>query len=241
MYLIFMILAANFQDIMFPVLMVLAIIIFGFLSYYLGRKQTILRKFSKFNLRSINQFKNNELTKITGKVLHVHEPFVAPFTKRKCVIYYIKIEQKKSSGKNSYWKTLVEEEKVQDFFIKVEGEVVMVKPVKEPKNYYNYLVEDKSVSSGFLNNPTPEFKKILNRYNIESETILGFNKTLRYSERILEVGETVTIGGVAKWKSIKEPIKGYSYSKIAALESSVTQKLIITDLPEAKTQKRKRI
>ncbi|APY10771.1 hypothetical protein BWZ22_05725 [Seonamhaeicola sp. S2-3] len=236
-----MILAINFQDIMFPVLMVLAIITVGFLSYYLGRKQTILRKFSKFNLRSINQFKNNELTKITGKVLHVHEPFVAPFSKRKCVIYYIKIEQKKSSGKNSYWKTLVEEENVQDFFIKENDELAIIKPIKKPKNYFNYLVEDKSISSGFLNNPTPEFKKVLNRYNIESETFLGFNKTLRYSERILEVGEMVTIGGIAKWKSIKEPIEGYSYSRIATLESSKTQKLIITDLPEAKTQKRQRI
>ena len=137
-------------------------------------------------------------------------------------------------GKSSHWKTLVEQENIQDFFVEEKGNVVMIKPTKVPKNYFNYLDEDKSIASGFLNDPTPEFKKVLEYYNIESETYFGFNKTLRYSERILEVGETVTVAGIAKWKSVQEPIEGYNYSKIAALESNETQKLIITDLPEAR-------
>ncbi|WP_406685119.1 hypothetical protein N1F78_05180 [Seonamhaeicola sp. MEBiC1930] len=233
-----MILAANTEEIIFPVLIITGFIIFGFCTYYFGRKQTILRKFSKFQFKSISQFRSNELTKITGKVLHVHEPFVAPFSKRKCVAYLFKIEQKVSSGKSSHWKTVVEQEDIQDFFIEVNGDVVMIKPVKVPKNYFSYLVEDKSINSGFLNDPTPEFKKILDYYNVESENFLGFNKTLRYSERILELGEVITVAGIAKWKSVQEPIEGYSYSKIAALESNETQKLIITDLPEARKSRR---
>lgn len=222
------------MDALIPFLIIAGIIIFGISSYYFGRKQTLLRKLSKFNFKHITQFRSNELTKITGKVLHVHEPFVAPFSKRKCVAYVIKIEQKKSSGKNSYWKTLVEQENIQDFFIEDKGEVAIIKPVKIPKNYFNYFEEDKSVSSGFLNDPSPEFKKVLDYHNINSENFLGFNKKLRYSERIIEVGETITVAGIAKWKSVKEPISGYNYSKIAALESSPEHKLIITDLPKAR-------
>lgn len=116
----------------------------------------------------------------------------------------------------------------------------MVKPVKFPKNYKSYLVEDRTVSSGFLNDPTPEFEVLLKQYNVSSETFFGFNKTLRYSERILEVGETVTVGGIAKWKAVDTAINGYNYSKIAALESSKEQKLIITDLPDARVEKRQR-
>ncbi|RED45698.1 hypothetical protein [Seonamhaeicola aphaedonensis] len=233
-----MILANNTVDVIFPILIISGFIIFGFSIYYFGRKQTVLRNLSKFQFKSIPQFKYNELTKITGKVLHVHEPFVAPFSKRKCVAYLFKIEQKVSSGKHSRWKALVKQEDIQDFFIEENGEVVMIKPVKVPKNYFNYLDEDKSISSGFLNDPTPEFKKVLDYYNIDSENYFGFNKTLRYSERIIEVGEIVTVAGIAKWKSLQEPIEGYNYSKIAALESNDNQKLIITDLPEARKSRK---
>lgn len=39
-------------------------------------------------------------------------------------------------------------------------------------------------------------------------------------------------------ESLKVPIEGYNYSKIAALESTINQKLIITDLPNIKSKKR---
>ncbi|MCF7567376.1 E3 ubiquitin ligase family protein [Sabulilitoribacter arenilitoris] len=179
-------------------------------------------------------FKTDELTKVTGKVLHVHEPFVMPYSKRKCVAYLFKIERKVRTGKHSRWKTLIEKEDIQDFFIEKNGEVVIVKPRKSPKNYYGYLVEDTSISSGTFNDPTPEFKKVLDDFGIESENWFGFNKTLRYTERIIEVGEVITVGGVAKWKAIDKSVSGYENSKIATLESSGNQKIIITDLISAR-------
>lgn len=219
-----------------PVLIVVVV----FLVIYFNKKNVIIRKLSKFKFKRITQFRTNELTKLSGKVLQVQEPFVSPFSKRKCVAYIFEVKQKVSSGKNSHWKTLLKKEDIQDFFVEKDGELVMVKPSLEMSNYYSYMVEDKSVSSGTFNNPTPEFKKVLDDFGIESETWLGFNKTLKYSERIIEIGETVTVGGLAKWKVLKEPIKGYNYSKIAALESNDKQKLIITDLPRAKEVKRKK-
>ena len=228
-------------EILMPFIIIAIIITIGILVYYFSKKQVILRQLSKFKFKDALQFRTNEPTKITGKVLHVHEPFIAPFSKRKCVAFEFKIRQKKGSGKNSYWKTLVEKEDIQDFFIEKKGEVVMIKPAKFPKNYKSYLVEDRSVSSGFLNDPTPEFEAVLNQYGIASENYFGFNKTLRYSERILEVGEIVTVAGIAKWKALDTAISGYNYSKIAALDSSTEQQLIITDLPKAREQKRARL
>ncbi|GAB1856802.1 hypothetical protein MHTCC0001_16380 [Flavobacteriaceae bacterium MHTCC 0001] len=203
------------------------------LSYVFGKRQILLRELSKLTPKEILQFRTNEPTKVTGKVLHVHEPFVAPFSKRKCVAYEFVIKQKKSTGKNSYWKTIVKEEDIQDFFVEHKGEVAMIKPTKNPKNYKNYFVADGKVSSGIFKNPTPEFKQLLEQYDIKSENFFGFNKALRYTERILEVGETVTVGGIAKWKTLNTTINGYNYSKIAALESTNEQKIVITDLPEA--------
>ncbi|MGC6432035.1 MAG: hypothetical protein ACON5F_13400 [Jejuia sp.] len=223
----------------FPIIIIIAIIGIGFSAYYFGKKQSILRKLSKLKRKDILQFRTNEPSKVTGKVLHVHEPFVAPFSRRKCVAYEFKIQQKKKRGKNSYWKTLIDEKNIQDFFIEQRGEVAMIKPQTNPLNFDIYLVEDKRVTSGFLKDPSPEFQDLLGAYKIESTNILGFNKTLKYTERILEVGETVTVGGIAKWKAVDTTIEGYNYSKIATLESSTEQKIIITDLPDARDERRR--
>lgn len=226
-------------EFLIPIIVITIFITIGFFIYYYSKKRVLLRQLSKLKYSDILQFKTNVPTKTSGKVLHVHKPFVAPFSKRKCVAYQFKIQQKVKRGKNSHWKTLLDEKNIQDFFIEQRGEVAMIKPKANPENFKIYLVEDKKVSSGFLNDPTSEFKNLLDVYGVKPEGVLGFNKTLRYTERILEVGETVTVGGIAKWKALDATIKGYSYSKIAALESNDTQKIIITDLPEAITDRRK--
>lgn len=232
-----MVLKSNFEAFL-PVIFIVFFLIIAFSMYFFSKKKVILRQLAKFQFKSISQFKTNQPTKITGKVLQTHEPFVVPFSKRKCVAFEIKIEQKVSTGKSSRWKTLIVKEDIQDFFIEERGEVIIIKPTVSPKNYHSYLVKDKSISSGTFKDPTPEFLKLLKDFNIKADGFFGFNKTLRYSERVLEVGETVVAAGIAKWKSLEEPIEGYNYSKIAALESTEEQKLFITDLPEARKPRR---
>ncbi|MBT8259828.1 MAG: hypothetical protein KJN82_00820 [Bacteroidia bacterium] len=215
-----------------PIVLVVCIVaIIGFLVYYFSLKQRIIRKLKTIKTKPIGSLKTNELSKITGKALHVKEPLIAPFSKRPCIFYSIKIEQKVSNGKSTYWKKLIKEEKFQDFFVERNGDYVIVQPNQNPKNYLSYLVIDRKISSGTFNDPTPEFKKLLTSYNINIKGFLGFNKPLRYIEGIIEVGEHITVAGIAKWKTLSQPIEGYNYSKIAALESSDKEKIIITDLP----------
>ncbi|NNK83470.1 MAG: hypothetical protein HKO92_10135 [Flavobacteriaceae bacterium] len=215
-----------------PIVLVVCIVaIIGFLVYYFSLKQRIIRKLKTIKTKPIGSLKTNELSKITGKALHVKEPLIAPFSKRPCIFYSIKIEQKVSNGKSTYWKKLIKEEKFQDFFVERNGDYVIVQPNQNPKNYLSYLVIDRKISSGTFNDPTPEFKKLLTSYNINIKGFLGFNKPLRYTEGIIEVGEHITVAGIAKWKTLSQPIEGYNYSKIAALESSDKEKIIITDLP----------
>lgn len=210
-----------------------------FTSYYFGRRQRVLRALKDFKAKRITQFRTNELTKTTGKVLHVHEPLIAPYSKRKCVAYHITIEAHKSTGKSSHWRVVVSEHDIQDFFVEQRGEVVMVKPIKHPKNYKSFMVSDSSANSGTFNDPTSEFKRLLDKYGVDSTNLLGFNKRLRYTERIIEVGEEITVGGIAKWKEMIEPISEYGSTRIATLESSPEQKLIITDDPKAKVNYRR--
>ena len=221
-----------------PITVISIAVIVGLLIYYFNTKQRIIRTLSKLPIKQIGSLKNNEFTRFSGKALHVKEPLIAPFSKRKCIFYVMKIEKKKSNGKNSYWDTLIKEEKIQEFYLEKNGDFAIVRPSQNPKNYISHLVVDKKANSGTFNDPTPEFTALLKQYNIDSEGFFGFNKSLRYSEAIIEVGEQITVAGIAKWKSLKEPIEGYSYSKITELESSDKQKLIITDLQNLKSKKR---
>ena len=212
----------------------LIIVVIGaiiFLSFYFSRKQVVLRKLSKIPLKPATGLKTSELTKVTGKALHVKSPLIAPLSGRECVFYTIKIEKRVSTGKSSHWKTIINEEKTQEFFIDSNGDFVIVRPTHSPKNYLSYLVKDKRTSSGAFNDPTPEFEALLKQYNIDPINLLGFNKSLRYKEGIIEIGEQITVSGIAKWKTLNEPIPDYHYSKIAELVSEGKEKLIITDVP----------
>ncbi len=218
------------------------VVVFGliaFLGYYFSAKQMVLRKLSKIPLKPATGLKTSELTKVTGKALHVKEPLIAPLSGRECVFYTIKIEKRVSNGKSSHWKTVIKEEKTQEFFINNNGDFVIVRPTQSPKNYISYLVKDKKTSSGTFNNPTPEFESLLRQYNIDPLNFLGFNKSLRYKEGVIEIGEQITVSGIAKWKTLNQPIPDYHYSKVAELVNQGKEKLIITDLP-LKIKKRSR-
>ncbi|WCO01856.1 GIDE domain-containing protein [Psychroserpens ponticola] len=224
-----------------PIIIAIVLTVFGiivFCSYYFSKKNVIIRTLAKIPNKPASSLKTNELSKVTGKALHVKEPLTAPFSIRKCVFYQIIIEQKVSTGKSSSWKTLIKEERFQEFFVQTKTEFVIIKPQEHPKNYSCHLVKDKDQSSGAFNDPTPQFESLLKRYNIDPQTFFGFNKRLRYKEGIIAIGEEITVAGIAKWKTLSEPIPEYPYSKIATLESTDKQKIIITDLPEVHKNKR---
>jgi len=215
-----------------PILIIVAIIgIIGFSVYFFNPKKVILRKLSKTPSKPIGSLKTNDFVKVTGKALHVEEPLIAPLSKRKCIFYSMTIQKRVSTGKSSHWKTIINEEKVQDFFLENRGDYAIVKPTQTPKNFISYLVKDKKTSSGMFKTPTPEFESLLRQYNIDTTNFFGYNKSLRYAEGVIEIGEIITVAGIAIWKTLNQPIPEYTYSKIAALESSDNQKLIITDLP----------
>ena len=182
------------------------ILVIIFCSIYFNKKNVIKRALKKIPLRSATNLRTNELSKLYGKALHVKDPLIAPYSNRKCVFYQIKIQQKVQNGKSSHWKTLVEEERFQEFFLNVNGDMVIVKPKINPKNYRCFLVKDSTQKSGTFNDPNQKFKSLLKQYNINSETWLGFNKALRYEEGVIEIGEYITVAGIVQWKSLSEPV-----------------------------------
>ncbi|MGA1226147.1 MAG: hypothetical protein ACO3VF_02660 [Tamlana sp.] len=80
------------SDFLVPVLVVLAFSIIIFTAYYFSKKNIILRKLKRFKHKRISQFRANEPTKGSGKILQVTEPFVAPLSKRKYVAYILEVK-----------------------------------------------------------------------------------------------------------------------------------------------------
>lgn len=141
-------------------------------------------------------------------MLHVNKPLIAPLTGRKCVYYYVHV-QKKS---DKHWVTYIKEELAQDFFLETNGEMAIIKPNINPKK--TFVVEDYKTETGFFNNSKPKLEAFLKKHNKDSIGFLGFKKSLRYKESIIELKEKIAVKGIGKWQYLKKPIKGYNYSKI---------------------------
>ena len=213
-----------------PVFMFSTIILIGLLSYYFSKKNRMLREFKKTRKKSINSIKRNEYAKIIGKAKHVGEPLVAPLSGRKCVYYHVVVEVKG----NKSWRKIIDDVESQDFFISAASEMAIVKTSNlRVDSKYIHLVKDFSKNSGFRKDAPANLEAYLKKHSKKSTGLFGVNKQMRYREGVIEIDENIAVKGMAEWESLREPIKGYSYSKILTLTGTKKQKLLVTDEPKA--------
>ncbi|MCH9659671.1 MAG: hypothetical protein K0U54_02045 [Bacteroidetes bacterium] len=192
----------------------------------------MLRELKKSEAKSVASIKNGEYVKIIGRALKVNEVLIAPLSKKECIFYQIEVIHQKD--KNS--KTIIDETRTSDFFVSVKNEMVLIKMDQSHQDYTVILNYDHLDNSGTFNDAKPHLDHYLRSKGFESTGLFGFNKSLKYKEGIIEHSEKVAVKGIAEWRALKEPIEGYHYSKILTLRGSKNQKLIITDLAEAKYQ-----
>ncbi|ULC59517.1 hypothetical protein MBM09_00725 [Flaviramulus sp. BrNp1-15] len=218
------------SKILIPIAMFLAVAVIGFISYYYSNKSVLLRAFKTSRKKSINSIQQNEYAKVIGKAKYVNQPLIAPLSGRQCVYYHIIIEVKG----DKHWRKIIDDVKTQDFFIETNSEMTIVKSSNLNKSSMRFhLVKDHKEKSGFRNDAPEKLEQYLISHNKKSTGILGINKSMRYSEGVIELDETIAVKGVANWKALNEPIEGYSYSKILTLTGNKKEKLLITDEPKA--------
>lgn len=218
------------KNILIPVGMFLVMGLIGFLAFYYSTKNFILREFKKSRKKSINSIREKEYAKVIGKAIAINEPLIAPLSGRLCVYYHVIVEVKG----NKSWRKIINNEKCQDFYIENHSEIAKVKITalhKSMKRYY--LVKDYKENSGFRNDAPKQLETYLELHNKKSTGLFGINKTIRYTEGVIEVDELIGVKGIAKMETIKEPIEGYSYSKLLSLTGTKKEKLLVTDEPKA--------
>ncbi len=216
------------MDIPFFYIIFLIIIIISVYKFFFSEKAKIKRKLKNAPLKKIANFKNNEIAKIVGNIEIIDQPLISPLANRKCAFYYIRIERKSSSGKNSHWKTIVEEEVSQKFLIRDGEDYAYI----NDSNIKSYIVQDKMFSSGFGNDATERLEKYLISKGIESEGFFGFNKTLRYYEGVLENNEKIAVFGKGNWKDATGLNLPNQYKTVLEITSDQGLSVYLSDDPD---------
>lgn len=117
-----------------------------------------------------------------------------PFSQQDCVYYRYSIDELRSSGKNTYWHTIKKGQEKPMFILKDESGQVLINPKKAHIN----INKKNKFESSLGKDPQNGVKQFLKNKNISFEGFLfGINKTMRYIEYFIAVGDKLYIMGTA--------------------------------------------
>jgi hypothetical protein len=149
---------------------------------------------------------DGQLVKLVGllRLDPAAQELTSPLTGRRCAYFEASVDQRKSSGKSSHWRTIIREQDFAgSFYIKDASGEALVEGLS-PKVVLNM---DAHFSSGTFDDATPRLERFLSRHGESSEGWV-FNKTLRYTEGVLEEGELVAVFGLCAQEPDPDPRAG---------------------------------
>jgi hypothetical protein len=202
---------------------VIAAVIIGY-NYY-STKAVVKRKLKNAKLKSVHEFKSGQTAKIIGSVECTGGVLTAPLSGRECAYYYVIVEQKVSSGKSSRWKTIIEKEYSADFVLRDGQKCAYI----DNTNLKSYIVHDRQYSSGFMEDATDTLEAYLNENGHNSENYFGFNKSIRYSEAVLEPGEAVAVFGHGTWQAATALGLPAHYDNVLVISAAQGRNVYLSD------------
>lgn len=171
------------------------------------------------------------LVKISGRVKYAGEPMEAPLSGRTCAVWEVVVEEHRSSGRSSHWRSIISDYEAQHFIIEDESGKALVKPVVPQLA----LEQDARYRSGTFMDAPPELERFLASRGHASTGVFGFNKSMRYREGVLEEGERVAVYGVCRWELDPDPSTGgvgyRDTPRRLVIESPSESRLLISDDP----------
>ncbi|EKD51607.1 MAG: hypothetical protein ACD_62C00220G0001 [uncultured bacterium] len=141
-------------------------------------------------------FIKNGFVEVCGTILAGGALLEAPISKKKCVYYEFELAERVRSGKSAHWKTRIKESKDVPFLLQDDTGKTLVN-MNGAKTIFD---EDSEFTSGGLfGEDTPESTKQLlkQKYGFNAEGWV-FDKTLRFTETILEHGNQIYVLGNAQ-------------------------------------------
>lgn len=214
-----------------PVIAVGTLAAFAGARWFFGREQRLKRRIKQLPLSSIAQTPERQDVRVTGRLAYLGDraPLEAPLSGRPCAAWRVVVRERRGSGKNKRWVTILEESDSRDFGLEDESGRAIVDGT---------LVElaldfDRKGGSGLFSGPSPYLEQFLHERGIPTRGIV-FGKTLDYREGALEAGETVTVAGSGTWEN--DPTqrgKGYrDVGKLLRVGAMSDGNLLATDDPK---------
>jgi len=165
-------------------------------AWYFSKGARIKRQLRSAKPWPIAELPEDTLGKIAGEARPIGNTLVGPLTGRACVYYLAIVEEHRSTGRSSYWKTIISESAGVPFMLEDPSGRAIV----DPTGAEVALDFDGKSSSGTFHDADPVQEAFLARHGKKS-TGWVFNKGLRYREAMIEVGETVAVLG----SGVREP------------------------------------
>jgi hypothetical protein len=175
-------------------------VIFGGLSLLIGVGCFF---WAQSNLKKAKRIEDTE----TSPIRNVSEGFVevkgrvrgksslaSPLTNKPCVYYRFHVEEHVRRGKNSHWRTIVDDRQDAGCLVEdasqaaIEVNLLAAELLLEPDNH---------AKSGLFNDAPAELEATLQEKYSKSSQGFVFNKAMRYTETMLEEGDEIYVLGTA--------------------------------------------
>jgi hypothetical protein len=171
-------------------------IVIGVLFAIFNKGARTKRMLRNMPVTPIGRLADDTLGRVVGRAQGEGNVLNGPLTGRPCVYYIAVVEQQHSTGRSSYWKTLIREVRATQFRLVDDTGYAIV----DPSHAQVLLDFDGNSSSGTFDKANPIEEAFLTRHGHQSKGWM-FNKTLRYREAMIEIGEAITILG----SGVREP------------------------------------
>jgi hypothetical protein len=147
------------------------------------------------------------LVEIAGRlVVGEKGTLTAPFSGRQAVFVRVLVEEYRQRGKSGTWVTVFSESMSREFYVEDgSGERARI----DPTGARFVLDRQKIASSGTFRDPPPALAEFLAQHGLESTSWLGFNKSMRYEEELVAVGDTVYALGPSRREAGPPALDGY--------------------------------
>lgn len=172
---------------------------------------------------------HEEDVRVVGQVERHETVLTAPITGRPCVLWHVTVLEQRGKTMD----TVLERTAFVDFALRDESGHAIVRPMLVT----HLLQRDGQAKSGIFAEPSPRIEAFLHEHGISTRGII-FNKTMRFQEAVVELGERVSVLARARWEHDPDapsaPGEGYRdvrQPKRLILQTPPSEPMIVSDEP----------
>jgi len=212
----------------FLIIVLLAVIILLPLKKYIFEEDAaVYKKMNRAKAKSTDGFKDGQTAKISGCIERVGTLLVAPLTGRECVYYYVSVEETGGGNSNLDKITIISKEDKTLYVTRDNDKCVLI---GDADTKINIMLESK-FHSGFRKDATKVIEDFLKRHGQKSTGIWGANRSLYYTELILQHGDKVAVVGTGNWQPACTMGLPETYGDVLVMGAKKGQYVYMSDNP----------